>query len=335
MALHETQDDYALVVERHDDVVVLDSPAAPCRADFFQIKTKDCGVWNLTQLLRVDKSTAAAGKKVEKKMSHVAKMYGNRIVCEGQDITASFVSNARFRVTLANGEDGTAKTDICFAELDGKEIAKVRKKLKEEHGLAEEPNCAAMMFLRVTDLSLDDHAGHAKGKVADFLEARKTGETQAVAAFYRTLFDHVKRKTNYEPEITSFDELLKRKAITKAEFQDILDRLPKPRSFETLRVEISGHLSREGMAVSTIMAIFDDWKLHEVQRMNHKNTTLSALIHAAHEAVDAVKAAGGERGLKEMIELALAKLAERRITGAELFGKTYRMAVLLMRLYGY
>jgi len=89
------------------------------------------------------------------------------------------------------------------------------------------------------------------------------------------------------------------------------------------------------MAASTIMGIFDDWKLHEVERMDRKNTTLHALVHAANDAADAVKAEGVERSLTEMLEIALGKLEERRINGAELFKKTYRMAVMLMRLYGY
>ena len=59
LELHETGDDYALVVERHDDVVVLDSPTEPRRADFTQVKTKDSGNWTVTQLLRVEKSKAA------------------------------------------------------------------------------------------------------------------------------------------------------------------------------------------------------------------------------------------------------------------------------------
>ncbi len=335
LELHETPHDYALVVERHDDVVVLDSPVQPRRADFSQIKTKDSGSWTLAQLLKVEKSKAEPGKKVEKKMSFLAKMFGNRIVCEGQDITASFVSNARFGLTLANGEDGSNRVEICFGELAVEDIAKVRKKLKEEHGLPDEPDCGGFMFLRVSDLSLDDHAGHTKGKVAEFLERRGGGEAVPVAAFYRTMFDHVKRKTNFEPEVTGFEDLLKRKAITRAEFQDILDRLPKPKSYETLRIEISGQLRHEGMAASTIMKVFDDWKRHEVERMSRKNTTLLAMIHAANEAADSVKAEDAERGLREMIDVALARLAERKIQGAELYKTSYRIAVILMRLYEY
>lgn len=335
LELHESRDDYALVIERHDDVVVLDSPTMPRRADFTQVKTKDSGAWTVTQLLKVEKSKAEKGKKVEKKMSFLAKMYGNRLICEGHEITASFLSNARFGVRLANGEDGMNRLEICFSDLSADDLSKVKKGLKDEYALKDEPDCCGFMYLKVSDLALDDHEGHAKGKIAEFLERRNGGEPQPVAAFYRTLFGHVKRKTNHEAEITCFDDLLARKAITKAEFQDILDKLPNPRNFDAVRSEISGQLRHEGMAASTIMGIFDDWKLHEVGRMDQKNTTLHALIHAANSAADAVKAEGGERSLTQLLDGALAMLAARPIQGAELFKRTYRMAVLLMRLYGY
>ena len=84
LELHETRDDYALVVERHDDVVVLDSPTSPKRADFSQIKTKESQLAAmLTQLLKVEKSKAEPGKAVEKKMSFLAKMYGNHLRLRG------------------------------------------------------------------------------------------------------------------------------------------------------------------------------------------------------------------------------------------------------------
>ena len=334
LELHESRDDYALVVERHDDVVALDSPTTPRCADFTQVKTKDSGAWTVTQLLKVEKSKAEKGKKVEKKMSFLAKMYGNRLVCEGHEITASFVSNVRFGVTLANGEDGTNRVEICFSDLCGEELSKVKKGLKDEHALKDEPDCGRFMYLKVADLCLMTTRATLRGRSPNS-SSGGTAAKQPVAAFYRTLFGHVKRKTNHEAEITCFDDLLARKAITKAEFQEILDKLPKPRNLDAVRSEISGQLRHEGMAASTMMGIFDDWKLHEVGRMDQKNTTLHALIHAANDAADAVKAEGGERSLTEMLEAALAMLAARPIQGAELFKRTYRMAVLLMRLYGY
>ena len=101
----------------------------------------------------VEKSKAAKGKAVEKKLSFLAKMYGNRLVCEGHEITASFVSNARFGVTLVNGEDGTNRVEICFSDLSAADLSKVKKGIKDEHGLADEPECGRFMYLKVTDLA--------------------------------------------------------------------------------------------------------------------------------------------------------------------------------------
>ena len=110
--------------------------------DFYQIKTKENGNWTLTQILKIEKTQASKKvKSAEKKMSCLAKLYSNQIVCHGQEITASFVSNARFRLPLASGEDGALREEICFAELSAKDLGKIRLQLKAEHDLDDEPDC--------------------------------------------------------------------------------------------------------------------------------------------------------------------------------------------------
>ena len=56
--LHQCKDDYLLVLDYHDDVMVLDSEHDPQSA-FLSIKTKDNGVWKLNDIVRTKK-----GRKV-------------------------------------------------------------------------------------------------------------------------------------------------------------------------------------------------------------------------------------------------------------------------------
>jgi hypothetical protein len=67
LELHDTGQNYALVVERHDDVVVLDCPVDPERVDFYQLKTKDDGDWRLAKLLHVEKSKADPEKRASRR----------------------------------------------------------------------------------------------------------------------------------------------------------------------------------------------------------------------------------------------------------------------------
>ncbi len=172
--LHDTRDQYVLVNEWHDDVAILDCPIEPKCVEFFQLKTKDDGDWSLTMLLTVrapkppKPKKSAARKKVaanaptEKKMSYLAKMYGNFIACEGNQVTSSFVSNARFGMALANGQPAVGRDEICLSDLKADDIRKIAQALKTEHCLSSEPDCASKMFLKRSPLAVHDHAPRAR-----------------------------------------------------------------------------------------------------------------------------------------------------------------------------
>src|SRR5689334_18860686 len=52
LKLHRTRQDYLVLFDYHDDVVVLDSAGSPSAIDFYQIKTKKGGNWTATLLLK-------------------------------------------------------------------------------------------------------------------------------------------------------------------------------------------------------------------------------------------------------------------------------------------
>src|SRR5688500_325414 len=53
--LHRSSEDYAILLDFHDDVLVLDSATNPTGVDFFQIKTKKGANWSVTLLLKREK----------------------------------------------------------------------------------------------------------------------------------------------------------------------------------------------------------------------------------------------------------------------------------------
>jgi hypothetical protein len=334
LEIHDARSDYALVVERHDDVVVLDCPVDPKRADFYQIKTKDDGDWTRAKLLHVEKSKADPAKKsIEKKMSYLAKLYSNYLACPNCVITANFVSNARFAFTLTNGEDGAVRTEICFSELSTADLAKILAKLKEEHGLTKEPDCAGFFFFRRSELGVNNHCVCAQGKVAEFLEKRQLGDAQSVLAFYRTLFEEIKRRTNHEAEPGSFEAIIHRKSITKSGFQAMLDTLRNPHDFEVITGQVSSHLQQDGVPFTAIRAILRDCKQVFLERRGNKLP--KALFVACEQVIHGITSAGHEHSLKELIDLGLAQVKARNTPGTELFQDSYLSALLLLAIYEY
>src|SRR5262249_44755075 len=152
------------------------------------------------------------------------------------------------------------------------------------------------MFLKKSTLHLHDHSTHARGRIADFLEKRQLDSPITVAAFYRTLFEEIKRRTNHETEAGQFDRLLGRKGIAKAEFQRMIDALRRPRDFDVLRGQITPLLREDGMSFLAIDTVFRDWRRIELERRG--NAIPASQWKASQQAVADIRAAGGDLSLK-------------------------------------
>jgi hypothetical protein len=63
LGLHSSTTDYVLLMEYHDDVVVLDSSRAPRAADLFQIKTLSDKSWKTKALLAIPKPAIPKSRK--------------------------------------------------------------------------------------------------------------------------------------------------------------------------------------------------------------------------------------------------------------------------------
>jgi hypothetical protein len=67
LELHQSGQDYLIVFDYHDDVLVLDSATDPNRIDFYQIKTKQNGHWTRSALVARDNGVNFGGQVIELK----------------------------------------------------------------------------------------------------------------------------------------------------------------------------------------------------------------------------------------------------------------------------
>ena len=115
LELHERPDDYMLVMEFHDDVIVLDSATCPTAADFFQLKTLADKTWRLTSLLnpstkKTKKKGKSASNSVPSKQTEPAsvssilgKLVEHTVRFGLQYVrTMNLVSNAKFDLEVAS-----------------------------------------------------------------------------------------------------------------------------------------------------------------------------------------------------------------------------------------
>lgn len=223
LQLHLNDSDYLVVLDMHEDVVVFDSPSSPQKVKFYQIKTinsKSQKSWTRTALLKQHE-----GKKALKN-SILGKLFSNKLKFETNPEKLAVVSNAPFSLRLTSGKRASI-TDrlITFMDLHASERSAIEEALKKELSLPAVPVLKDLLFLEVSDLHIDKHSEHTRGKLVDFLELCAPKCATPVGTIYRVLIDHVRVKNDSTVKTKTFSELTNLKGISRREFQKILDRL--------------------------------------------------------------------------------------------------------------
>ncbi|MET3793626.1 DUF4297 domain-containing protein [Aquamicrobium terrae] len=205
---HEKSEDYAIAFEFHDDVVMLDSAEAPANVRFYQVKTKDKGHWTLTDLFR--RPALKKGQKDEDRpLSFMGKLFSNYEAFPGDTASMSFVSNVPLEFAGAN-------QDIAFKDCNSDTFAKFLKRLQTEHGSATKDQAGLMHFVKA-DLSLHDASTHAKGKLNNFVVKAHGEIPYNLDGLYRAVIEDCRTRSKYTGEIKSFEDLIRYKAICRAD----------------------------------------------------------------------------------------------------------------------
>lgn len=292
LRLHESSEDYLLLLEHHDDVAVVDSPSTPTKAQFFQIKTAG-KPWTMNALTARTKGKAGPKPSILGKLFHSAKQFGDAVE------KLSLVSNAHFSVELVDGSGGQGLANICFVQLSEDEKQRARTRLEEELGVDAPLPWEGIAYLVVDDLSVDDHATHARGKVSAFLE--KLGHADsAVGPVYRTLADEVRRRADHEGNCLSIAELAARKGISRAEFTAMLARActgSTAKAWEQCRAQ----LALEGSPFTAVARLHRSWNKHEVYRMEAANLNIQQFRQEIVKRVEEQLQAGAKLSLTDLV----------------------------------
>lgn len=212
---HGTRDDYAIVFEFHDDVVLLNSATEPTTASFYQVKSKaPNGGWTLTKLLQREKVKTEAG--IKGKPSHIDKMFDNVAKFPDAILSADFISNQLCGFN--------ANTTFRLKECEPADFEKVVKSVREAYPLATKAQIGLLGFQH-TNLSLGDVVSHTKGKLQTFITENLGEVWFSPEAVYRAIAEECRRKANFQGDIVSLQQAIKDKGLTKVNVQEWLDAI--------------------------------------------------------------------------------------------------------------
>ena len=200
--------EYVFVFEYHDDVLILDSEGSPQKVTFAQVKTNE-KPWTLSKLISSTK---------KKPISFIGKLFEHRNNFGESDVELMFVSNAYFSFDERNR---------FFAdELKEEQRKIITSKVSNQISQGLKVELSKLEFL-TSDLSLEGHASHLKGKICEFFEEYFDEDIDVnPASFARALESECRDRAKVRSsDIKDFDELIRRKGFTSTFLKETLDRI--------------------------------------------------------------------------------------------------------------
>lgn len=219
LTLHQGSGNYVLLCELHEDIAVLDCPDQPSSAAFYQIKTSAKSAWTLRKLTNRRK-----GSSGDALPSILGRLCAKAAQLKEQRVTFQFVTNVGsgygFPVTAKAAE---ASGQRLFEVLKPAEWEAMRKCLADELGEDIDASLQDQLTVSIAQIHLDTHNETAVGLVTNFLDQHVKGAHIRPAAFYRTLFDELRRRTVAKRPAGTISDVCRAKGIDRSAFDVMLD----------------------------------------------------------------------------------------------------------------
>ncbi|EOW9529670.1 dsDNA nuclease domain-containing protein [Bacillus cytotoxicus] len=282
MELYETNENFLLVMDYYDDVVVYDSDIDPENVSFFQIKTAAKN-WTIKEL------TKRKEGKMGPTLSILGKMYECKMQFPNHTLSLNFISNYTYNLKLLSGEKSVTKSRVCLAELSEETLGEVINKVIAEHKLKDNPDFIEITFFEVSELLIHNRETYLKGKLSEFIERQNPDSKYKISLVYDALFSEVKVKNNYEGEISGFDELAKRKGISRKQFQEYVEMFSENDKEQEMWDLSFDSLVQEGIPFSDRLKLKQAWNHYKVDKTNYANLPLKKIISQIKESLKKYK----------------------------------------------
>jgi hypothetical protein len=308
LQLHLVGGDYLIVLDMHEDVVVLNAAFEPKTAKFYQVKTLHGSAqksWTRAALIK-----RKTGKKGQAN-SILGKLYNNKVLFKEYTERLAVVSNATYSIRLADGKKPPlAKKSIAYIDIHSADRKKLEDALQTELALPAAPDLKDLLFLEVSDLHIEKHSEHARGKLVDFLDKVVPERATPVATIYRLLIDEIRVKNDTTVMPSDFAELARLKGISRADFVKILDRTGVTSDPKQIWNKIEANLQSVDTPLRIVMNLKIAFRKVQTDRMA-KQSSLITGIHSIVAGVTNEEASTANTGsLYALSELVLTKLKE-------------------------
>lgn len=252
---------YCVLLEYHDDVVLLDDATDPTHADFYQVKAKRSGYWRTTDLVK-------PGGKKKTELSTIGKLYTHRLNFPNASIGLHFVSNVPLAEPLDDGRNPDDVRVVRCTELTERNRTKLITAIRRDHDIPDDgevdlPDITAFLFCTFSPAGARDHV---LGQLEGFLEEVFPDRQIGASPVYKTLITELRRQNQCRQRADSLSALIRLHGFTRSQFEELL-RVAGVRD----NTAAEWHSIETGMAeaawpVAERLRVKSAWRRYVVQR---------------------------------------------------------------------
>ncbi|MDF3918653.1 dsDNA nuclease domain-containing protein [Salinicola salarius] len=303
LELHQDGKDYLVVFDHHEDTVVFDHRTTPDSACFYQVKSKKSGSWTIARLAKC--------KGEDHESSILRKIYSNYECFPEFAVRLAFISNQGISTKDRRSGKKVVVSRLRFDEMHLDEKTICSSALESKHKSYSDLSGLRLFEFERTLLTIEDHVAQTKGKLSEFFENLFPTETINIGLAYKTIFDEVRRKTNFEHAESAGHYPIVNKSLSKDRFNEMLSVMVGQRSNGQRWSDASQILLNEGCNGLALKGIKNAWNQIIIEEMDSGNEQFQEFSKLVRSVVESKTGSG------DVTIIALAKEIREELSTTE------------------
>ena len=225
LELEQLGRDYMIVMDYHEDIVIIDTSIDGNNIDFYQIKTRKGNYWRLSELLQKGKDAKGA----------ITSSILGKLLKHSIDFTKArdyyFVTDSFFTPgTFVKGKDfNDAK--IPFSKFTTDNQTNTQKKIKEElKDIKDE--VWKHFYISQLQLNTDNYEDTIVGLIQKFIDRKLPKAEISSSTLYSSLYGEIERIQDFEGYIDNEQVLTERKSFKHSDFKTYIKQLASFESYD-------------------------------------------------------------------------------------------------------
>lgn len=221
-------DDFLFLFEALQDVAELDSSTAPSSVRIYQVKKKDRGEWewsNLTCLPAPSKKRGGSKSPKGIKDSPIGKLYACVVAFKDLNSSGTFLSNTGCNLPLDGGDNAATCVSCDLSQLESGYLDLLKTGMETLHEVGDFPANPALIRIGKVAIHPDAPATHLQGVAVAFLTTRSprhAGQAKSLVDAMLAAVGPLGAKTD---SCSCFDELRNQRGYSREEFVSALGSL--------------------------------------------------------------------------------------------------------------